>query len=188
MVRHSRIEVLPAARTEGLAFLVSQFLVQSAQKTLVIDTHGLEVAQLKLLSISAQLRCQSIALALELLLGDFECAELFQGLLTLNDLDIGVLVVSHHPINFNLVFGHHRHHFVAFGLAFAPISLVFKRDIDRVLIVTIGVLVLSTCLIRLILTRTEIVGRQHLMLLAILDRAAGSIHRCHLALVSSRRR
>ena len=67
---HSRVEVLPAGAAEWLPLLVSELLVQSAQQALVVDAHGLQEAQLELLAISAQLRSESVALALKLLLGD----------------------------------------------------------------------------------------------------------------------
>ena len=67
---HSRVEVLPAGAAEWLPLLVSELLVQSAQQALVVDAHGFQEAQLELLAISAQLRSESVALALKLLLGD----------------------------------------------------------------------------------------------------------------------
>ena len=137
MMCHGRIEVLPASFAERLPILVSQFLVQAAQEPLIVDTHGFEIAQLELLTVTTELRRQSVSLALKLLLGDVKRAEVLQRLLALNDLDVAVLVVSDQTVNLNLILGHHSHHLVAFSLAFAPVTLVFKRHINCIIVVRV---------------------------------------------------
>ena len=132
---HSRVEVLPARAAEWLPLLVSKLLVQSAEQALVVDAHGLQEAQLELLAISAQLRSESVALALELLLGDVECAKLVKSLFTFDDLIVIILIVTHHSIDFDLVLRHHGHHLMTLGLALATISLELEWDIDGIFII-----------------------------------------------------
>jgi len=57
VVGHGRIEVLPAVSAEGLPSIAGELFVKTAQEALVVDTHGLEEAELELLPISTQLRC-----------------------------------------------------------------------------------------------------------------------------------
>ena len=134
MMSHGRIEILPATFAEWLLLLITQFLIEAAQESLVVDTHGFEEAQLELLTITAKLRCQSISLALEFLLGNIEQANIIKCLLALDDLDVAVLVVSNQTVNLNLVLGDHGHHFVALSFAFAPIALVFKWYINCIVV------------------------------------------------------
>ena len=134
MMSHGRIEILPATFAEWLLLLITQFLIEAAQESLVVDTHGFEKAQLELLTITAKLRCQSISLALEFLLGNVEQANIIKRLLALDDLDVAVLVVSNKTVNLNLVLGDHGHHFVALSFSFAPIALVFKWYINCIVI------------------------------------------------------
>ena len=77
VVLHCRVQVGPASLAERLIFLVTQFFVQTAQKALVVYTHCLQEVHFKLLTITAQLSSQSVALALQFLLRDFERAKIF---------------------------------------------------------------------------------------------------------------
>jgi uncharacterized protein (DUF1800 family) len=66
MVRHSRVQVGPARLTERLVFFVTELLVKSAQKALVVYAHCLQEVHFQLLSVTTQLGSQSVTLALKL--------------------------------------------------------------------------------------------------------------------------
>lgn len=143
MVSHRRIEVLPARFAERVFLFVSQFLVQSSQKSLIVDAHGFEEAKFELLAVTAELSRKSIPLALKLLLGDIERTKLFERLLALNDLEVAVLVLSDQTVDLNFILGNHGHHLMALSLPFATVALVFKRHINCVIIVRVRVLVVT---------------------------------------------
>lgn len=147
VVGHGRVEVLPAVGAEGLPSIVGELLVKTAQEALIVDTHGLEEAEFELLPISTQLCCQSVSLALELLLSDVERAQIIQRLLTVNDFAVVVLVFTDHAIDLDFVFGHHGHHFVALGLALPAITLVFEGHVDGVLVIRVRILIVLASLI-----------------------------------------
>lgn len=77
VVLHSRVQVSPACLAERLIFLVTQFFVQTAQEALVVYAHCLQEVHFKLLTITAQLGSQSVALALQFFFRDFERAKIF---------------------------------------------------------------------------------------------------------------
>lgn len=134
MVLERAIKTAPALVTERRFFAIGKLLFQPAQQALVIDAHGFEEIHFELLAITAQLCRQTVPLALQLLLGDLKATQFLKGLLTLQNLVIGVLVVANHSINFDLIFSHHSLHFVAFSLAFTTVALVFKRHKDCIFI------------------------------------------------------
>ena len=70
VVHESCIEVLGACLAERTLFLVDELFVKAAQESLIVDAHGLQKVHLELLPVTAELRCQSVALALQILLGD----------------------------------------------------------------------------------------------------------------------
>ena len=74
VVLERAIKASPARLTEWLLLLVRELLIQTPQQALIVDAHGLEEVHLELLAVSAELSCQSIPLALQLFLGDFERA------------------------------------------------------------------------------------------------------------------
>ena len=102
---------------------------------MVVNAHRLQEVHLELLAVTAQLGSQTITLALQLLLRDLQGSKLVKSLLALHDLRISVLVVSDHPVDLDLILGHHGLQFVAFGLALAPIALILKGHIHCILLV-----------------------------------------------------
>ena len=86
VVHKCSIEVLRACLAERTLFLVDELFVQAAQESLIVNAHGLQEVHLELLPVTAELRCESVALALQILLGDLELTQLIECLLTFKDL------------------------------------------------------------------------------------------------------
>jgi len=60
----SAIQAAPASLAEWLVFFISQFLIQTAHQSLVVDAHRFQETHFKFLTITTQLGCQSVSLAL----------------------------------------------------------------------------------------------------------------------------
>ena len=86
MVHKCSIQVLSACLAERTLFLVDELFVQAAQESLIVNAHGLQEVHLELLPVTAELGCESVALALQILLGDLELTQLIECLLTFKDL------------------------------------------------------------------------------------------------------
>ena len=50
--------------------MISELSIKSSQQTLIVDTHGLEECEFKLLAVTTELGSQTISLTLKLLLSD----------------------------------------------------------------------------------------------------------------------
>ena len=114
---------------------------------MVINRHGFQEAHLKLLSVSAELGCETVPLGLEFLLADVKSLEVLELLFDLYDLLVLVLIVFDHLIDGDLVLSNQDLALVSLGFSFTAIPLVFKRHIDHVFFFREGVSITRSSLV-----------------------------------------